>query len=98
MMEKIWGIIPVQWKIAVWVGAAFAVLGLAWFVYAKIENAGYNRCQGAYKEAARAAQDKARENIVKVEKEYGAKIKEIQNAPDNDSAVGPLVTRVLDGL
>lgn len=63
-----------------------------------IDQGGYDRCQGEHEQAKNNAKEKARENVVKVEKVYEPKIKQLQDAPDSNACVGPLTSHALDGL
>lgn len=87
-----------QIKAILGIGLVVAVLFIGWRVHNHIDTGGYNRCQAEHKAAVQKAKDQARSQIVKVEKKYAPKIKEIHNAPDSGYGVGPITARAIDGL
>ena len=90
--------LPLKIRIALCAAVIAAALGGGYYVYYRIDKAGYDRRTDEYKAAEQAAKTKAQANVAKTEKEYAPKLKEIYEAPDNDSVVGPLTTHAIDGL
>jgi hypothetical protein len=96
---NLWDLIPPQIKLVGGIVGLLAILAGAAYVHHRIDQGGYDRCVTEQKSAVADAKDKARENVVNVEKNYAPKLKELREAPDdNGGVVGPLVTRAIDGL
>lgn len=87
-----------QIKAILGIGLVVAVLLVGWRVHNHIDTGGYKRCQTEHEAAAQKAKDQARSQILKVEKKYAPKIKEIHNTPDSGYGVGPITTRAIDSL
>lgn len=98
MIEKLLGLIPPPLRVYAGIGTILTVLGVFGFVYYRIDRSGYERCETEHTAALQTAKDQAQANVIKVEREYEYRLKELQETPDNDIVVGPITSRVIDGL
>ena len=91
-------IIPPEIKAAIGIVGALAILCIGWAIHHHIDQSGYNRRVTEEAAETQKAKEEAQKKLTEVEKRYAPRIKEIYEAPDNDSIVGPLTTRAVDGL
>jgi hypothetical protein len=98
MIGTVVNLIPAAYRFYAGVIAAAVIVAALGVVVYKIETHGYDRRVADEKAALQAAKDKAQEGIAKVEKEYAPRIKELQETPDNNTVVGPITSRAIDGL
>jgi len=98
ILKAVGGWVVKNWRIvAVLAAVAGVVYGLR-YIHDKIDQAGYNRCQGEHALAAAALVDQARESIVKTGAEYEKTIQNLASKGDTGHGVGDRTADALDRL
>lgn len=98
MIKWIWALIPAAAQGWVIFGLFAVITALLGFTVYKIDDAGYNRCEATYKNAAAAQKEEARGEIIDAGKKYEKLESDVIQKAGPDDRVGPRTEFVIDGL
>lgn len=93
-----WAFVPEPAKVWVAIGGVLLILAAVGGIVWKIDQGGYNRCEGNYAKAAKDLKDSSREEILKVEGKYDSVKDEIYRNDGANSSVGPRVEHAIDSM
>lgn len=91
-------LLPVTIRFWVYAGLVFSALGLLFVVYCKIEKIGHDRCEARHVAASIELKDKARKEIIEVERKYEKIETKIDQVEAPDDVVGYRTELAIDSL